>query len=95
MGGRDDLCTLMRRPECGDLDAAGEPGGKSKPMRAEQASECGDPYAESCGQPARGGEAVRPSAANAGRGEVRFSPLCLLMNPILPGAVHRDLAGET
>jgi hypothetical protein len=30
MGGRDDLYTLMRRVECGDLDGAGEPAGKSK-----------------------------------------------------------------
>jgi hypothetical protein len=41
-----------------------------------------------------GDAAVQPPAANRGRREERFSPLCLLMNPILPGAVHQNLAGE-
>ena len=27
-------------------------------------------------------------------GEFRLSRLCVLMNPILPGAIHPDLAGE-
>jgi hypothetical protein len=90
MGGRDDLFTLMRRHGCGGLTH-----GKGPKVLAEEASECGDPIRESCGQPAGDGEAVRFRAAHPGRGENRLCPLCLLMNPILPGAVHQDLAGET
>jgi hypothetical protein len=89
MGGKDNLITLMRR-----LELSGKPHGEVPEKRAEQASECGDPNAESCGRPAWGGGAVRSPAAIPSRGEDRFSPLCLLMNPILPGAVHPDLAGE-
>jgi hypothetical protein len=28
------------------------------------------------------------------KGHLRPSRLCVLMNPILPGAIHQDLAGE-
>jgi hypothetical protein len=61
MGGRDDLCTLMRRL------LRGLTRDEEEELRAEEASECGDPIAESCGQPAGGGEAVRNPAAHPGR----------------------------
>jgi len=60
MGGRDDLCTLMRRL------LRGLTHGEDQKVRAEQASKYGDPIAESCGQPAGGGEAVRNPAAHPG-----------------------------
>jgi hypothetical protein len=93
MGGMDDLFKLMRRRGSGG-QCPNRVGGEAQTMRAEQASKCGDSFTESCGQPADSGEAVRSPAATCVRAENRFSPLCLLMNSILPGAVHQDLAGE-